>query len=43
MYSISKVKTKRTTIYILKHDQEIIARSKSKNSLHRLLAELMGI
>jgi len=43
MYSIREIKTKRKTIYILKQDNEIIARSTSKNSLHRLLAQMMGI
>lgn len=43
MYSIREVKTKRKTIYILRQDNEIIARSTNKNSLHRLLAQLMGI
>jgi len=43
MYNISKIQLNRKTIYILRQDNEIIARSTNKNSLHRLLAQLMGI
>ena len=42
-YSITQAKRGRQTIYFLKQHGKTIAKSTNKHSLHRLLAQLMGI